>query len=213
MKSKSRCWSSQYHTSMTFQSTNIFMWSLAFVAAWECVFGISHLRRGHKYLFPKWTTFEAAIYEMLTRVAWSFAMGWVVIACFKGHGGVINKFLSWGIFQPLAKVSYMVYLTHLTVMNNLYTYTRTYEEENSHFYQVSLHLHDNFTWIDDIFYSSSTHLLVLLPSHLLFPWSLSYCLKLPFLIFKNCFLEVSMWKAHQNSKIPKNIHYVPLFFP
>ena len=123
-------------TWMSFQTTNVVLWSIAFVAAWECIFGISHLRRGHKYLFPKWSTFEAAVYEMLTRLAWSFSMGWVVIACVKGHGGIINKFLSWGVFQSLAKVSYMVYLTHLTVMYNLWAYTRTYETENSHFYQV-----------------------------------------------------------------------------
>ena len=120
-----------------FQTTNVFLWLMAFVVAWECLFGIGHLRRGHKYLFPKWSPFEAAVYEMFTRLAWSVAMGWVVIACVKGYGGLINKFLSWGLFQSLAKVSYMVYLTHLTVMTYLWTYTRTYEAEASHFYMVN----------------------------------------------------------------------------
>ena len=117
-------------------------------------FGISHLRRGHKIFFPKWSMFEAAVYEMLTRVAWSFAMGWVVIACVKGHGGLVNKFLSWGVFQPLAKVSYMVYLTHLTVMNNLYAYTRTYEMESSHFNQVTMPMNDISTLIMMYFLSA-----------------------------------------------------------
>ena len=137
---------------MSFQSTNIVMWSIAFIAAWECIFGISHLRRGHKVFFPKWSTFEAAVYEMLTRVAWSFAMGWVVIACVKGHGGLVNKFLSWGVFQPLAKVSYMVYLTHLTVMDYLYGYSRTYEAESSHFYQVTMAMDDFSTLIKMSFF-------------------------------------------------------------
>ena len=113
------------------------LWLVAFTIGWECVFGISHLRRNNKYMFPPWSTFEACVYEMLSRLAWSVALGWVVVACAKGWGGPINKFLSWGVFQPLAKISYMTYLTHLTVMKVLWNNTRTYEAEPSYYYQVS----------------------------------------------------------------------------
>ena len=113
------------------------LWLVAFTIGWECVFGISHLRRNNKYMFPPWSTFEACVYEMLSRLAWSVALGWVVVACAKGRGGPVNRFLSWGVFQPLAKISYMTYLTHLTVMKVLWNNTRTYEAEPSYYYQVT----------------------------------------------------------------------------
>ena len=117
-------------------STNVVLWLGAFVVAWECVFGISHLRRNNKLKFAPWSTFEACVYEMLTRLAWSVALGWVTVSCVKGWGGLINKFLSWGVFQTVAKISYMTYLLHLSVMSVLWSNSRTYEAENSYFYQM-----------------------------------------------------------------------------
>ena len=119
-----------------FQSTNVALWLVAFVVGWECVFGISHLRRENKLNFAPWSTFEACVYEMLTRLAWSVALGWVTVACVKGWGGLINTFLSWGVFQTVAKISYMTYLLHLSVMSVLWSNSRTYEAENSYFYQM-----------------------------------------------------------------------------
>ena len=74
-----------------FQGTNLFMWTIAFVAAWEAVFGISHLRRGNKLSFPKWSPFEAGCYEMLAKSAWSVGVGWVTLSCAKGSGGPLGK--------------------------------------------------------------------------------------------------------------------------
>ena len=131
-------WNIYCYWTLPFQSTNVALWLGAFVVAWECVFGISHLRRDNKLNFAPWSTFEACVYEMLTRLAWSVAMGWVTIACVKGWGGLINTFLSWGVFQTVAKISYMTYLLHLTVMNVLWNNSRTYETEPSYFYQVQV---------------------------------------------------------------------------
>jgi hypothetical protein len=36
---------------------------------------------------------------MFAKSGWSFFLSWVAIACSKGHGGLINTFLSWGVFQ------------------------------------------------------------------------------------------------------------------
>ena len=77
--------------SESFQTTNVVLWLVAFAIGWECVFGISHLRRSNKYMFPPWSTFEACVYEMLSRLAWSVALGWVVVACAKGWGGPVNR--------------------------------------------------------------------------------------------------------------------------
>lgn len=47
---------------------------------------------------------------------WSLAMGWVIYACFKGLGAPINWILSFPIFQPLAKLSYAVFILQYPVM-------------------------------------------------------------------------------------------------
>merc|ERR1719458_1714259 len=89
---------------------------------------------------------------MLARTAWSVALGLVTLDCVKGLGGpadllyilgvtpnlrLVDRFLSWGVFQPLAKISYMMYLVHITVINNLFLYTRTYSMEHNNFSQTT----------------------------------------------------------------------------
>ncbi|XP_055370763.1 uncharacterized protein LOC129605190 [Condylostylus longicornis] len=61
------------------------------------------------------TTIEGAIYEPFSRFAWAIALSWVIFACHHGFGGFINKILTFGIWQPIARLSYGIYLSHLTV--------------------------------------------------------------------------------------------------
>ncbi len=84
---------------------------------------------------PSWTRFEAGFYEMFSKVGWSLAVSWVTIACTKGYGGPVAKFLSWGLFQPFAKLSFMAYLVHLGALW-AFAYSRTYSIEFSHFDMV-----------------------------------------------------------------------------
>ena len=44
---------------------------------------------------------------------WGFCLGWVVFACVKGYGGPVNHFLSWNLWKPIAKISYMTFLLHM----------------------------------------------------------------------------------------------------
>ena len=87
---------------------------------------------------------------MLGYNAWAVAVGLVTLDCVKGLGGpadllyilfginlrLVDKFLSWGVFQPLAKISYMMYLVHITVINNVFLNTRTYSMEHTNFSEV-----------------------------------------------------------------------------
>merc|ERR1712200_112158 len=75
---------------------------------------------------------DRAFYNGFSKLAWSFAMCWVIFACLKGMGGVINSFLSWGLWSPLAKLSYCIYLVQYTVIywhnsqdESAITYTNT----------------------------------------------------------------------------------------
>jgi len=59
---------------------------------------------------------EVVIYNGFNRLAWSCAVSWVIIACIKKKGGPINEMLSWSGFIPLARISYVMYLIHMTVL-------------------------------------------------------------------------------------------------
>lgn len=54
-------------------------------------------------------------YEALSRVTWAAAVAWLVFACAHGYGGPVNWWLSLPGWQPLARLSYTIYLVHLPV--------------------------------------------------------------------------------------------------
>ena len=37
-----------------------------------------------------------------------------MFACVKGYGGPINDLLSWGLWAPISKISFMTYLFHIS---------------------------------------------------------------------------------------------------
>ncbi|XP_035212889.1 nose resistant to fluoxetine protein 6-like [Stegodyphus dumicola] len=59
---------------------------------------------------------EGVIYAVLHRTVWAAGVAWVLFICATGHGGILNKFLSWQIFAPLSRLSYSVYLLHFPVL-------------------------------------------------------------------------------------------------
>ncbi|XP_015123942.1 nose resistant to fluoxetine protein 6 [Diachasma alloeum] len=52
------------------------------------------------------TSFYIALY----RTVWSLGIAWIVVACSTNHGGIINRILSFKIWQPFSKLSYCAYL-------------------------------------------------------------------------------------------------------
>lgn len=54
-----------------------------------------------------------AAYESLSRISWAAAVAWLIFACAHGYGGPINWFLSLSGWQPLARLSYAIYIVHL----------------------------------------------------------------------------------------------------
>ncbi|RWS23795.1 Nose resistant to fluoxetine protein 6-like protein, partial [Leptotrombidium deliense] len=57
--------------------------------------------------------FVAALHDSTNRIFWSLGIAWVIYACSSGYGGLINRFLSCSAFVPLARLTFMVYLTHM----------------------------------------------------------------------------------------------------
>ncbi|XP_044728392.1 nose resistant to fluoxetine protein 6-like [Chrysoperla carnea] len=55
------------------------------------------------------------LYITFSRPLWSAGLCWVIFACYTGHGGPVNWFLSLNAWIPLSRISYSMYLTHLFV--------------------------------------------------------------------------------------------------
>ena len=110
-------------------------WLASFTVGWMVCFGLTDIRRSNTYLAPSYSRFEAGFFEFMARPAFAACLAWVTLACTKGYGGLINSFLSWGAFQPLAKMSYMAYLCHMFVIWT-YVFTRTYELPTGYWIQV-----------------------------------------------------------------------------
>ncbi|KAI8126611.1 hypothetical protein FF38_01059 [Lucilia cuprina] len=64
---------------------------------------------------PDSPIYEGAIFEPLSRTSWALAIGWIVWACYNGHGGIINDFLSWGFFTGFSRLTYCMYVIHRIV--------------------------------------------------------------------------------------------------
>ena len=50
------------------------------------------------------------------KLAFSLGIGWLLFACCTGRGGYFNKVLCWQGFQPVARVSFGIYLLHTLVV-------------------------------------------------------------------------------------------------
>ncbi len=59
---------------------------------------------------------ERSFFNGLSKISWCLALGWVILSSVKGRGGVVNSFLSWGLWVPLARLSYCIYLIQYTVV-------------------------------------------------------------------------------------------------
>ena len=49
----------------------------------------------------------------LSLFAWGLCLAWLIFACCRGLGGVINSLLTWSGWSPIAKISFMTYLVHM----------------------------------------------------------------------------------------------------
>ncbi|CAF0747409.1 unnamed protein product [Adineta steineri] len=84
-------------------------------------------------------------YQSLSRTSWAIVIGWILFLCSTHQGGILNKFLSWPIWAPLARLNYSCYLVHSTVLH-----TMIYSQRMPFFYQAHLVV-NNF--ISQIFFS------------------------------------------------------------
>jgi peptidoglycan/LPS O-acetylase OafA/YrhL len=57
-----------------------------------------------------------ALYLAFNRQSWAVALSGVILLCIAGYGGPVDVFLSLPVFQFLTKLSYSMYLVHVSVI-------------------------------------------------------------------------------------------------
>lgn len=62
------------------------------------------------------TPLEFGLYDALTRVGWAIALCYIIFACVKNSGGLVNCFLSHPLWQPVSRLCYAMYLVHIPVI-------------------------------------------------------------------------------------------------
>lgn len=65
---------------------------------------------------PIATSLEYGLIEPLSHIIWSIAVCYIIFACRYDSGGPVNSFLSLTMWQPLSKLSYMIYLNHYLIL-------------------------------------------------------------------------------------------------
>ncbi|XP_055915199.1 nose resistant to fluoxetine protein 6-like [Eupeodes corollae] len=71
------------------------------------------------------TVFEAAMYEGLKHISWGLAHAWITFACYYGYGGFIDTFLSHPFWQPLGRLTYAIYMMHISIQQMHFGMIRT----------------------------------------------------------------------------------------
>jgi peptidoglycan/LPS O-acetylase OafA/YrhL len=86
-------------------------WLLTLTTILAVIFGTHSV---HRPDFDE-TIFLSALYQSISRVAWSIAIAWMIFACQHNYGGLVNWLLSLSLWQPLTKLSYCVFVLHLPI--------------------------------------------------------------------------------------------------
>ncbi|XP_054279090.1 nose resistant to fluoxetine protein 6-like [Macrosteles quadrilineatus] len=67
-----------------------------------------------EYVYTPWLD---STYGILHRPALSLGVGWVILACSTGNGGVVNSLLGWSGMVVLSRLTYCAFLVHFFVQD------------------------------------------------------------------------------------------------
>ncbi|KAL4225568.1 hypothetical protein ACF0H5_016256 [Mactra antiquata] len=95
---------------------NLFGWLVAAVCCLSSLYGNYQSVEGKHVM----STGESALYAAVVPTVWSIGVGWVIYSCAVGSGGIVNGFLSWKLFIPLSRLTYISYLIHPVIMEVFY---------------------------------------------------------------------------------------------
>uniref|UniRef100_A0A915B9X0 Acyltransferase 3 domain-containing protein n=2 Tax=Parascaris univalens TaxID=6257 RepID=A0A915B9X0_PARUN len=66
-----------------------------------------------------WPVYQVT-FTAMHRIIWALSISWLIYACQKGFGGLLNAFLSMRIFLPLSSACYALYLGHIYAIFAIY---------------------------------------------------------------------------------------------
>jgi len=89
----------------------LLFWLVSLTILSLCVFGTYGDYSGHPLTRSGRITFLT-----LSRIGWAIGLSLIIITCFRGYGGIINRFLGHHLFATLAKLTYGAFLWHELVL-------------------------------------------------------------------------------------------------
>ena len=125
---------------------NIIFWIVATFIGYYCVYAPA-------------LGLPGSFYPTNRKWLWGLCLSWVTFSCVKGYGGIINDLLSWGLWTPIAKVSFMTYLFHMS-FNYTYFISQGYNVDVSFWLYTQIFVSQ---LIVDLFYGLIGCLILELP--------------------------------------------------
>lgn len=95
------------------------LWTLSLTVLTTCVFA------GHNLLTDDYQRWVHSVYITFVRPSWALALSWVIFACIFGYGGPVDWFLSLPVFQIVSRLTYSMYIVHLTIIVIVLSNTKT----------------------------------------------------------------------------------------
>ncbi|RCN34582.1 hypothetical protein ANCCAN_19570 [Ancylostoma caninum] len=92
------------------------IWVLATAVGFACVYSPYRYIKGDH----NWSQFTRATYNNFSRIGWSIAVSWVIVANHLGWGGPIATFMEHPLWQPLGRLSYCAYIVHSFVIHYVF---------------------------------------------------------------------------------------------
>jgi len=79
----------------------VVLWVVAIVLCTTAMFSA--------YKDDELSKFQTVTYLMFSGPAWSIGLSIIIYICKTGYGGVVDSYLSWSVWEPLAKMTYGAY--------------------------------------------------------------------------------------------------------
>jgi len=96
------------------QATRWILYAIAAGTMGSLVF-LCHVHEG-----TPWSMFESIAYSAAGRVAWGIGIACLMYSCFTAQQSFLNRFFSWSVFGPLARLTFCAYLMHPIILFTYY---------------------------------------------------------------------------------------------
>ncbi|XP_015175156.1 PREDICTED: nose resistant to fluoxetine protein 6 isoform X2 [Polistes dominula] len=98
------------------KKTLIFFWIVSSSCSLLALFGIYRRRV---------SILASVFYIALGKIAWAIGIAWIVIACCTNNGGILNRILSFKVWIPLSRLTYIVYLINPILITSIQSFSET----------------------------------------------------------------------------------------